>query len=240
MTGLMARCETRHGGCSTGRARHVRCARGSSEHGACHRQPGSSPCPARNGVRWHRARPAATQDAMLLMQNATRRECRRMVVQGRGMKTRSAGAVDAARRSCSAVHHRHATARARPRGAVRTVRAGTQGRDGRGSPGDRGRGRLADIGDDLELAPTLLLKAETTELAEREWYEGRGGAQWFGSARLRGREDLTGGIEPATTKLPLDGDDSIVGRTAVLHDDKKGAPGKILACGAIEPAADEE
>jgi hypothetical protein len=33
--------------------------------------------------------------------------------------------------------------------------------------------------------------------------------------------------------LSLDGDATIVGHTRVLHDDKKGKPGKALACGAI-------
>jgi hypothetical protein len=33
--------------------------------------------------------------------------------------------------------------------------------------------------------------------------------------------------------VPLDGDAAIVGHTLVLHDDKKGKPGKALACGAI-------
>lgn len=38
--------------------------------------------------------------------------------------------------------------------------------------------------------------------------------------------------------LQLDGDGSIVGHALVLHDDKKGKPGKALACGTIA-AADE-
>jgi predicted small lipoprotein YifL len=33
--------------------------------------------------------------------------------------------------------------------------------------------------------------------------------------------------------LQLDGDGAIVGHTLVLHDDKKGKPGKALACGPI-------
>lgn len=33
--------------------------------------------------------------------------------------------------------------------------------------------------------------------------------------------------------VSLDGDGSIVGRALVLHDDKKGKPGKALACGTI-------
>jgi Cu/Zn superoxide dismutase len=33
--------------------------------------------------------------------------------------------------------------------------------------------------------------------------------------------------------IQLDGDTAIVGHTLVLHDDKRGKPGKALACGAI-------
>jgi hypothetical protein len=36
--------------------------------------------------------------------------------------------------------------------------------------------------------------------------------------------------------LQLDGDGTIVGHTLVLHDDKKGKPGKVLACGPITMA----
>jgi hypothetical protein len=36
--------------------------------------------------------------------------------------------------------------------------------------------------------------------------------------------------------IQLDGDGAIVGRTLVLHDDKKGKPGKVLACGPITTA----
>jgi hypothetical protein len=34
--------------------------------------------------------------------------------------------------------------------------------------------------------------------------------------------------------VALDGDDTIVGRTLVLHADRKGKAGKILACGPLE------
>jgi len=33
--------------------------------------------------------------------------------------------------------------------------------------------------------------------------------------------------------IQLDGDAAVIGHTLVLHDDKKGRPGKALACGAI-------
>jgi hypothetical protein len=46
--------------------------------------------------------------------------------------------------------------------------------------------------------------------------------------------DLSGGLGPALIRSELEGDESIVGRALVLHDDKKGRPGKILACGIIE------
>jgi hypothetical protein len=38
------------------------------------------------------------------------------------------------------------------------------------------------------------------------------------------------------TALQLEGDRAIVGHTLVLHDDKRGKPGKALACGAIGAA----
>lgn len=41
-----------------------------------------------------------------------------------------------------------------------------------------------------------------------------------------------------TDGIPLDGDGTIVGHTLVLHDDKKGKPGKPLACGAITADAE--
>ena len=55
-----------------------------------------------------------------------------------------------------------------------------------------------------------------------------------------------GTVEQDGVELMLEGDDSIVGRTLVLHADKKGKPGKAVACGPIataeaeEPAEDEE
>jgi len=46
-----------------------------------------------------------------------------------------------------------------------------------------------------------------------------------------GMDALDVGEVPAG--LVLDGDGTIVGHTLVLHDDKKGKPGKALACGTI-------
>lgn len=42
-----------------------------------------------------------------------------------------------------------------------------------------------------------------------------------------------GGIEENGVDLALDGERSVVGRSLVLHADKKGAAGKVLACGPI-------
>jgi Cu/Zn superoxide dismutase len=42
-----------------------------------------------------------------------------------------------------------------------------------------------------------------------------------------------GAIDTPEVALSLDGEASIVGKTVVLHDDKKGKPGKAQACGAI-------
>ncbi|HTL34548.1 MAG TPA: hypothetical protein VL326_15575, partial [Kofleriaceae bacterium] len=46
-------------------------------------------------------------------------------------------------------------------------------------------------------------------------------------------KDLTGAIENTEVAAHLDGEQSLVGHTLALHDDKKGKPGKVLACGAI-------
>ncbi|MDQ3336664.1 MAG: hypothetical protein M4D80_15965 [Myxococcota bacterium] len=48
------------------------------------------------------------------------------------------------------------------------------------------------------------------------------------------RRDLTGGLEASTLKLSLGGDAGAIGRALVLQEDKKGKPGKVLACGVIE------
>jgi hypothetical protein len=44
---------------------------------------------------------------------------------------------------------------------------------------------------------------------------------------------------PPTESIQLDGDGTIVGRTLVLHDDKKGKPGKVLACGPVSAGEGE-
>lgn len=38
---------------------------------------------------------------------------------------------------------------------------------------------------------------------------------------------------PKSATVSLGGDDTVIGHTLVLHDDKKGKPGKALACGPI-------
>lgn len=68
----------------------------------------------------------------------------------------------------------------------------------------------------------------------------KAGAARAGGVSFAIAKDGSGGLEPAMTQLALDGDDSIIGHTIVLHQDKKGGPGKILACGAIEAADDAE
>ena len=51
-------------------------------------------------------------------------------------------------------------------------------------------------------------------------------------------KDNPGKLSTEEVQLSLDGDKSIVGKTLVLHDDKKGKPNKAQACGAITSAGD--
>jgi Cu/Zn superoxide dismutase len=46
--------------------------------------------------------------------------------------------------------------------------------------------------------------------------------------------DEAGNLDESGLALALDGVAPIIGQTLVLHDDKKGAPGKALACGTID------
>jgi Cu/Zn superoxide dismutase len=46
--------------------------------------------------------------------------------------------------------------------------------------------------------------------------------------------DAPGNLDESGVKLMLGGAAPIVGQTLVLHDDKKGAPGKAMACGTID------
>lgn len=46
--------------------------------------------------------------------------------------------------------------------------------------------------------------------------------------------DEPGNLDESGVALSLDGAAPIIGQTLVLHEDKKGAPGKTLACGTID------
>jgi hypothetical protein len=47
-------------------------------------------------------------------------------------------------------------------------------------------------------------------------------------------KDLTGALDNTELAAHLDGEQTIMQHTLVLHDDRKGKPGKALACGTIE------
>ncbi len=67
------------------------------------------------------------------------------------------------------------------------------------------------------------------------------GAVWPGGASaplaINVIKGALGELDESVT-LPIVGDASIVGHTLVLHEDKKGAPGKAVACGTIDMAGD--
>lgn len=56
--------------------------------------------------------------------------------------------------------------------------------------------------------------------------------------RLVVLEDLTGALDNTELAAHLEGEQTLIGHTLVLHDDKKGKPGKALACAPIV-ASDE-
>lgn len=64
------------------------------------------------------------------------------------------------------------------------------------------------------------------------------GAPWKGAESVKLTfsvgGDEPGNLDETGTSLMIDGVAPIVGQTLVLHDDKKGAPGKALACGTID------
>lgn len=64
------------------------------------------------------------------------------------------------------------------------------------------------------------------------------GAPWAGSGDANMRivigKNTNGGLETNIVRFPLAGDDGAVGRRLVVHEDTKGKPGKVLACGVIE------
>jgi hypothetical protein len=64
------------------------------------------------------------------------------------------------------------------------------------------------------------------------------GAPWKGAEGVKlsfsvGGDNL-GNLDEANVALKLDGVAPITGQTLVLYDDKKGQPGKALACGTID------
>lgn len=64
------------------------------------------------------------------------------------------------------------------------------------------------------------------------------GAPWKGAEAVKlgftVGGDADGNVDESGVALSLDGVAPIIGQTLVLHDDKKGAPGKALACGTID------
>lgn len=66
----------------------------------------------------------------------------------------------------------------------------------------------------------------------------KAGPAWKGGAAVKLSfkvgKDQPGNLSEEGVKLMVGGDVPIVGQTLVLHDDKKGAPGKALACGTID------
>jgi hypothetical protein len=64
----------------------------------------------------------------------------------------------------------------------------------------------------------------------------KAGAAWETASALKVviAKDLSGGLESGVAQFDLDGDTGAMGRTLVLHEDKKGSPGKAVACGSIE------
>jgi hypothetical protein len=72
----------------------------------------------------------------------------------------------------------------------------------------------------------------------------KAGAAWKGSEAVKLTfkvgGDNPGNLDESGVKLMLHGAAPIVGQTLVLHDDKKGAPGKALACGTIDAVGASE
>ncbi|HTJ46173.1 MAG TPA: superoxide dismutase family protein, partial [Kofleriaceae bacterium] len=61
----------------------------------------------------------------------------------------------------------------------------------------------------------------------------KAGAAWSaGAVDLDVAKGASGSVDQSDGDLMLDGEHSVVGHTLVLHDDKKGKPGKAVACGA--------
>ena len=72
----------------------------------------------------------------------------------------------------------------------------------------------------------------------------KAGAPWKGGEAVKLMfkvgGDAAGNIDETGVKLMLDGVAPITGQTLALHDDKKGTPGKALACGTIDAVGSGE
>jgi hypothetical protein len=78
---------------------------------------------------------------------------------------------------------------------------------------------------------------EAAECGPNATKAGKPGGGEFEFVATKGMDALD--IEPVDT-IQLDGDATIVGRTLLLYDDKKGKRGKVLACGSISATEGDE
>jgi hypothetical protein len=98
-------------------------------------------------------------------------------------------------------------------------------------------------GEDTKVATEIEgLKANTYHLVVHEGNEcgpnaTKAGPVWDAASEaklsFKVLKGAIGELDKSVT-LPLDGDTSVIGRALVLHEDKKGQPGKAVACGVIE------
>lgn len=61
----------------------------------------------------------------------------------------------------------------------------------------------------------------------------KAGAAWPNALDVEIVKGTPGVVDQAQADVALDGESSLIGHTLVLHEDKKGRPGKALACGPI-------
>lgn len=104
-------------------------------------------------------------------------------------------------------------------------------------------------GDGARLVVELTgLKAGRYHLAVHEMTScgknaSKAGAIWNEAAEATLAVDVDKGapasLDTIDVPLMLDGESSVVGRALVLHADKKGKPGKAVACGEIAAVSDE-
>lgn len=101
----------------------------------------------------------------------------------------------------------------------------------------------------VALAPLAGLKPGTYHLVVHEGSEcgknAKGaGAPWPEAMRVDLQVVVTkkqpGALDEPDVAMPLDGDASIIGRTLVVHADKKGQPAAAVACGPIVEAAPDD